>query len=130
VIYWDTSAIITLLAQGRLGEIKGSTRPHTLAEFYARTTGKGFMADGRTVKLSPELAAQRVNDLRGQLEFVELNASEASKALTEAANAGVRGGNTHDYLHYAAAKKCKAKAIYTYNEADFPFSEIPSKHPA
>ena len=125
MIYWDTSAVITLLAQGRMSEISGATRPHALAEFYARTTGKGFKASGRTVKLTPELAAQRVRDLRSRLDFVELTAQETEQALGDASKAGVLGGRTHDYLHFAAAKKINATTIYSFNEKDFPFSTIP-----
>jgi len=91
------------LAQGKLGQISGTTRPHTLAEFYARTTGKGFLVGGRTVKLTPELARHRIEDLRIQLGFVVLNAEETAQALADAAEADVRGGRTHDFLHFAAA---------------------------
>jgi predicted nucleic acid-binding protein len=129
VIYWDTSAIITLLAQGKLGRISGTTRPHTLTEFYARTTGKGFLIGGRTVKLTPELAAQRIEELRSQLTFVVLTAEETAQALCDAAKADVRGGRTHDFLHFAAAKKAGSESIYTFNQADFAFSTIPLKQP-
>ncbi|HEX7859992.1 MAG TPA: hypothetical protein VF773_06700 [Verrucomicrobiae bacterium] len=129
MIYWDTSAIITLLAVGRLEEITGSTRPHSLAEFYSRSTGKGFLVSGRTVKLSPELAAQRVQELKAQLQFVLLTEYETAKALLDAAKADVRGGRTHDFLHFAAAMKANAAAIYTFNHSDFSFSTIPLKQP-
>lgn len=130
MIYWDTSAIITLLALGSLGEIAGITRPHSLAEFYGRTTGKGFLASGRIVKLAPELAARRVQDLKAQLRFVLLSEEETAQALIDAAKANIRGGRTHDFLHFAAAKKAGAEAIYTFNRADFGFSTIPVEQPS
>ena len=130
MIYWDTSAIITLLAQGNLGEIRGVTRPHTLSELYSRTTGKGFLIGTRTVKLSPELAARRVEELKIQLSFVVLTAEETAQALADASKADIRGGRTHDFLHFAAAKKANCDVIYTFNQADFVFSTIPLKEPA
>jgi predicted nucleic acid-binding protein len=128
--YWDTSAIISELAAGRLATIKGVTRPHTLAEFYARTTGKGFAAGGKTIRLQPPLAAARVKQLVKQLAFVELDADETAETLEIAGADGIAGGRTHDILHIAAANKSKAEAIFTYNEKDFePFCDLPLKHP-
>jgi predicted nucleic acid-binding protein len=135
MIYWDTSAIIFQLASGKLAEIRGATRPHTLAEFYSRTTGKGFKVEyggrERTVVLKPELAADRVLKLRGQLQFVELDGAETSAALQTAAQRGIRGGRTHDFLHVTAAKKVQATEIATCNTKDFDgLSEIPLKNPS
>jgi len=134
MIYWDTSAIFKL-ANGKLVEIRGATRPHTLAEFYSRTTGKGFKVETggleRTVVLKPELAADRVLKLRAQLQFVELDGAETAAALQAAAQKGIRGGRTHDFLHVAAAKKVQATGIATCNLKDFAgLSEIPLKNPA
>jgi hypothetical protein len=103
--YWDTSAIIGELAAGRLNSIKGITRPHSLAEFYARTTGKGFVAAGQTIRLKPGLAAARVKQLARQLNFIELDAAETAETLESAAQTGIAGGKTHDVLHIAAANK-------------------------
>ena len=135
MIYWDTSAIIFKLASGKLAEIRGATRPHTLAEFYSRTTGKGFKvaSDGRerTVVLKPELAADRVLKLRGQLQFVELDGAETAAALQTAAQKGIRGGRIHDFLHVAAAEKVQATEIATCNIKDFAgLSQILLKNPS
>ena len=129
MIYWDTSAIIVFLAQGRLTEIIGVTRPHALSEFYARTTGKGFIAAGKRVVLRPELASARIGDLRRQLDFVEITAEETATALAEAAGLQLCGGRTHDFLHFFAARKAGAEAIYTFNGKDFEFSTVPVRRP-
>jgi hypothetical protein len=34
-VYWDTSAIIWYFGRGRIGEIRGVTRPHTLSETFS-----------------------------------------------------------------------------------------------
>lgn len=129
--YWDTSAIIFFLAQGRLAKISGVTRPHTLAEFYSRTTGKGFVSAGKTVKLKPSLAADCIVKLAERLQFVNLNEQETVQALTEASKVNATGGKIHDLLHIAAALKAKADDILTCNTRDFEgFSPVPLKHPA
>ncbi len=132
--YWDTSAIIHSLALGRLDEIKGVTRSHTLAEFYSRTTGKGFkiLVEGRekTAILSPDLAADRIASLAAQLKFVDLTPKETSEALSLASKQSIRGGRIHDFLHIQAASKAGVAAILTFNEKDFaPHTKIPLKHP-
>lgn len=135
MIYWDTSAIIFTLAQNRLPDIQGFTRPHTLSEFYSRTTGKGFVViqggRERIVKLTPELAADRVGKLKEQLQFVSLDAEETAEALRRAAALGVAGGRTHDFLHIAAAEKGRAEKILPCNGRDFAgLSEIALEDPS
>ena len=61
-VYWDTSAIIWYFGRGRIGEIRGVTRPHTLSETFSALTGGGFelvMPDG-TEKAPAALASRRV----------------------------------------------------------------------
>jgi len=131
MIYWDTSAIIFFFAAGKFSEIKGITRPHALAEFYSRSTGKGFKIGEKTVRLKPELAADRINKLAVQLTFVNLNEQETAKALKQAAERNISGGRAHDFLHVAAATKAGATEIWTCNEKDFEdLSNIPLKSPA
>ena len=131
MIYWDTSAIIVYLAAGKFLEIKGVTRPHALAEFYARSTGKGFKVGERTVRLKPELAADRIQKLAAQLTFVNLDEQETADALKQAAEREIRGGHTHDFLHVAAAVKAGATEIWTCNESDFEgLSDLPLKNPS
>jgi predicted nucleic acid-binding protein len=98
-----------------------------LAEFYSTTTGKGFLVGGKTVKLTPELAARRASELRSQLSFVELTADDVCAALERQE---VTGGRTHDLMHCEAARKAGADVIYTFNTEDFNgISAVKSEHP-
>jgi hypothetical protein len=48
-----------------------------------------------------------------------LSISETIRAMHEVQSRGVRGGGIYDYLHLVAARKAKARRIYTLNVSDF-----------
>jgi hypothetical protein len=81
VIYWDTSGIHISGRRQTRRNFGHHSAAH--AEFYARTTGKGFMVGGRAVKLGPGLAAQRVRELQAQVKFVLLSEQETAQALSD-----------------------------------------------
>jgi hypothetical protein len=79
-VYWDTSAIIWYFGRGRIGEIRGVTRPHTLSETFSALTGGGFelvMPDGtkKHRRLSLRAASVVVSRFHPQLEYIELSAN-------------------------------------------------------
>ena len=53
------------------------------------------------------------------LEVVTLTPAEMLKAMRESQPRGVRGGAIFDYLHLVAARKARAKRLYTLNVANF-----------
>ncbi len=117
-IYWDSSALIEALQDGRvrkrLAREESSTRVHTLAEVFSTLTGGrlGFRCDAGD-------AAAMIQDISGSLHFVELDAPATQGALKECRKRGVRGGLVHDYLHLVAAGKADAERLLTLNIGDF-----------
>jgi predicted nucleic acid-binding protein len=117
-IYWDSSALLeAVLDQSkrqRLADGPSVTRIHALSEVFSTLTG------GRLgVKFGANEAAEVMDELAADLEFVELTAKEILIALHDAEEKGVRGGRVHDYLHALAAKKAKAKLLLTSDKFDF-----------
>ena len=64
-------------------------------------------------------AAQVVDNLTADLDFIDLKPDEVTRALKEAKQRGVRGGRVHDFLHAVAAEKCRVKDLLTADENDF-----------
>lgn len=58
-------------------------------------------------------------DLKADLDFVELAADDAIKAINEASDNGVRGARIHDLMHAVAAVKSGAKILLTLDTAGF-----------
>ena len=116
--YWDSSALIeatqNLGARKALRRSGGFTRPHTFAEVFSTLTGGrlGFRCPANE-------AAKITGELASDLKTVELDGKETLAALTAAQKHGVRGGQTHDFLHAAAAQKAGAAVLYTLNPGDF-----------
>jgi len=130
MIYWDSSALLSFYAQGRLAEISGVTRTHTLTEMYGTMTGRGFVPDGgvEPVRWTGELAARIVTAIAGRLQFVDVDSSAVLKALRAAEKRGVRGGRVHDYLHALAAEKASADELWTTDKYDFTgLGKVPVK---
>jgi len=50
---------------------------------------------------------------------VSLSPSETLRALRDCESRGVRGGALFDYLHLIAARKAKARRLYTLNISNF-----------
>ena len=118
ISYWDSSALIEALqclgVRKALRHSGGFTRPHVLAEVFSTLTGGrlGFRCPANEAyKITSELAAD--------LKSVELDSKETLAALASAQKHGVRGGQTHDFLHAVAAQKVGADILYTLNSGDF-----------
>jgi len=71
------------------------------------------------IRLDGDTAAQTVENLARDLDFVDLNAPEVLAALKQARRRGVRGGRVHDFLHAVAAEKSKAAHLLTADKSDF-----------
>jgi predicted nucleic acid-binding protein len=117
-IYWDSSALVEAVLdqklRQRLATAQSITRAHALSEVFDTLTG------GRLgVKFAPNEAAEVMDELAADLEFVELTAKEILAALHDAEGKGVRGGRVHDHLHAVAAKKAKAGLLLTSDKFDF-----------
>src|SRR5947208_2282531 len=116
--YWDSSALVQATAdvelRTRLRHERGITRTHALSEAYSALTG-GNLA----LRLDADAAAQVVDNLAQDLDFVDLTAPEVLSALKQARRRGVRGGRVHDFLHAVAAEKSGAAELLTLDENDF-----------
>jgi predicted nucleic acid-binding protein len=117
-IYWDSSALVEAVLdqkiRQRLADDQSVTRVHALSEVFGTLTG------GRLgVKFDANEAAEVLDELAADLEFVELTVKDILAALHDAEENGVRGGLVHDYLHAVAAKKAKAGLLLTADKFDF-----------
>jgi predicted nucleic acid-binding protein len=123
-IYWDTSAIVWFYSRGRMAEIAGLTRPHSLSETFSTLTGRGFdvvRSDGtkRHTRLSLRSAEEVIRKIHPRLQYVELSADEIVAALKEAPAKSAQGGRVHDLMHAVAAEKCGADELWTLDQNDF-----------
>ncbi len=116
--YWDSSALIEAVAdlalRTRLRAERGFTRTHALGEVFSALTG-GNLA----IRLDADAAAQTVDNLAQDLDFVDLSAQEVLAALKQARRRGVRGGRVHDFIHAVAAEKSRAAHLLTADKNDF-----------
>ena len=116
--YWDSSALVAAAAdfalRTRLRTERGITRTHALAEIFSALTG-GNLA----IRLDADAAAELVDNLAQDLDFVDLTAKEVLAALKLAKERGVRGGRVHDFLHAAAAENSGAEELLTTDQHDF-----------
>jgi predicted nucleic acid-binding protein len=116
-IYWDSSALIEALHNPELrAQIKpdqNASRPHSLAEVFSTLT------KGVNYRYSPTDAANMIEDLAKDLNFVELDAIETLKGVKQASALGVRGGRIHDLMHARAAAKFDADVLFTLDNAGF-----------
>jgi predicted nucleic acid-binding protein len=116
--YWDSSAIVQASAdvqlRRRLHNERGITRTHALSEAFSALT-----AGGLAVRLDAEAAAEMVENLAQDLDFVDLTAAEMLAALKQTRKRGVRGGRVHDFMHAVAAEKSGAKELLTLDTHDF-----------
>jgi predicted nucleic acid-binding protein len=116
--YWDSSAVVAAwidpVLRLRLHRERGITRTHTLAEVFSAFTGGNL-----TIRQDPDQAAQTMENLALDLDFVDLDKQQVLEALKSACAKGVRGGRVHDYLHAVAAEKHQATAILTVDRNDF-----------
>ncbi len=88
---------------------------HGIAEAFSTVTG-----GRRGMKLSSAIAADVLeNDYLPGLAITTLTPGEMLRAMNECEKRGVRGGAIYDYLHLVAARKAKAKKLFTLNVRDF-----------
>lgn len=71
------------------------------------------------LRSQPSEAWRLVEDWATQAELVDLTPEERLQAIGGAAGAGVIGGQIHDYLIAACARKAEAKALVTWNLRHF-----------
>jgi predicted nucleic acid-binding protein len=116
--YWDSSALIDSLSsldvRRRLHAERGWTRNHSLSEMFSALTG-GNLA----IRITADRAAEMIEKLVADLDFVELTESEILSGLKTARAKGVRGGRIHDFLHAVAAEKSGAPELLTADQNDF-----------
>jgi predicted nucleic acid-binding protein len=116
--YWDSSALILATqsddVRDRLMEQKGFSRPHAICETFSTLTGGKLSS-----KMDADEAAEIMDALAADLDFVDLTAQEVLSALRSARKRGVRGGRVYDYIHALAAKKAGADALITSDLNDF-----------
>jgi len=89
---------------------------HALLETFCQLTG------GRLGKaVSPDVAAESItrNFSRPEVLLLTLSPEEIMEHLGEARKQGVRGGAVYDYMHLCAARKGRAKRIFTLNKRHF-----------
>jgi predicted nucleic acid-binding protein len=115
--YWDSSALIELLhaptLRANLFAATDATRLHTLAELFSTLT------KGVNFRYSADDAAKMIDNLAGDLAFIELSKSEILTSIKEARRLAVRGARIHDLMHAAAARKCGATVLMTLDLAGF-----------
>jgi predicted nucleic acid-binding protein len=116
--YWDSAALVEacfdLKVRERLRAERGLTRSHALSEVFSAITGKSL-----PMRFDADDAANAIDNLATDLEFVDLTEQEVRRALHSARRLGVRGGRVHDYLHAVAAEKAGAKVLLTLDQSDF-----------
>lgn len=88
---------------------------HGLVETFSTLTG------GRSAfRMSAEDASAVLEeDFVPSLEVISLTPTETLRAMRESKQRGVRGGAIFDYLHLVAARKGKARRLYTLNVSNF-----------
>ncbi len=88
---------------------------HAILETFSTLTG------GRLgVRVGVDFVMQLLTEtILPRVQVVELNVEEITAALRLAKKQGVRGGGVYDYMHLVAARKARAKVLYTINLSDF-----------
>jgi predicted nucleic acid-binding protein len=71
------------------------------------------------LRLQPAEVWSLIEDWTGQSRLVDLTPEERLKAVHAAAEAGVIGGQIHDYLIAACARKAGARTLVTWNLRHF-----------
>jgi len=87
------------------------TCAHALAEIFNTLTG--------TYKISNDIAAQQVLQLRHSISVSPLTLEDYETAISEARQRGIMGAVIYDSLHAVFARRRAAKRIFTLNANDF-----------
>lgn len=124
--FFDTSVLIPVFLEDhehheasleaflKADKQQGCCAAHSLAEAYSvltRLPGKH--------RLSGEQVLLFLQDVRGRLTLVVLEAEEHYAAIKDAAAAGVVGGAIYDALLARCALKARAEILYTWNAKHF-----------
>ena len=116
--YWDSSALVKAVGnpalRTRLNQERCFTRVHALAEVFSALTAGNLL-----IRVDADAAANTLDELAADLDYVELDAAEVLRSLKMAKSKGVRGGRVHDYLHALAAEKSGAEELLTADRNDF-----------
>lgn len=125
IVFLDSSVIVAAVAEIEpyhkpcagilLGKDTLRIRSHALAESFSTLTGGRL---GRQLTALEAVQLLTVNILP-RVKVVDLSAPAILRWLAEAETRGVRGGAIHDLLHLAAAKKARARRLYTLNMSHF-----------
>jgi predicted nucleic acid-binding protein len=125
IVFLDSSILIAAVAEIEphhkacagllLGTDSLCIRSHALAESFATLTGGRL---GLRVTATEAVQLLTVNILP-RVKVVDLTASSALRSLAAAESRGIRGGAVHDYLHLVAARKARARKLYTLNTRHF-----------
>lgn len=93
----------------------GFTCTHALAEVFGTLTG------GRVnLQLTPGTAWDIIEqNIIDRLEIVELSLADYRQAVVDSQRVGARGGAIFDLLHLQAARRGKARKLYTLNVRHF-----------
>jgi predicted nucleic acid-binding protein len=90
-------------------------RAHAFAEVFSMLTG-GRLGQ----RITPNVAASLIEEgIVPAVKVVQLDPADILAALRETETRGVRGGAIYDFLHLAAARKCRATRLYTLNVRHF-----------
>jgi predicted nucleic acid-binding protein len=123
--YFDSSALIAAFveeelhhdaASATLAAINdGFTSTHALAEVFGTLTG-GRLA----LQLTAHEAADVIEaNVIGRLDVLELTLRDYREAINQSETSGARGGAIFDMLHLQAARRGKARRIFTINARHF-----------
>ncbi len=125
IVFLDSSVIVAAVAEIEpyheasaallLGKDSLHIRSHALAEAFSTLTG------GRLgLRLSAPDALQLLTvNIRPRVKVVDLSATAILRSLASAESRGIRGGAVHDFLHLTAARKARARKLYTLNTRHF-----------
>jgi predicted nucleic acid-binding protein len=104
-----------VLERVKAGRDEGLLAAHSLAETYAVLTR---LPGANQVPTSVAWQLIHENAIKS-FSIIALTHRDYSKALENAAANGVEGGRIYDALLLAAATKCGAERIYTFNVSHF-----------
>ena len=123
--YFDSSALIAAFVEEELHHHAactaladardGFTSSHALAEVFGTLTG------GRLgIQLTADEAADVIeSNVISRLDILELTLQDYRQAMSKSHMSGARGGAIFDMLHLQAARRGKARKIFTINARHF-----------
>jgi predicted nucleic acid-binding protein len=88
---------------------------HALAETFNTMTGGKLVS-----RILPSIVSEVLAvSVLPRVQPVTLSAAETIAAMKETEERGVRGGAIYDYLHLVAARKARARQLYTLDFDNF-----------